>query len=149
VIGDRPTEDRAGRAPHGSAPRGQQRPEPPHRYDAFLAACPARQLHDRISDKWVSLIMNALAGGERRYSDLSRTIVGVSQKMLTQTLRNLERDGLVSRTVIPQRPVRVSYALTPLGTSLLPVVGEIKKWAESHIEEVHAARDAYDRRNGA
>jgi DNA-binding HxlR family transcriptional regulator len=105
-----------------------------------------RQL-DRISDKWVSLLLNALADGPRRYSDLSRTIVGVSQKMLTQTLRTLERDGLVSRAVSPSVPVRVDYALTPLGISLLPVMQAIKEWAETHIEEVATARDAYDDRD--
>jgi DNA-binding HxlR family transcriptional regulator len=113
-------------------------------YDAYLATCPARRLLDRISDKWVSLILNALAGGPQRYSDLSRTIAGVSQKMLTQTLRTLERDGLVSRTVTPSVPVRVDYELTPLGVSLLPVMRAIKDWAETHIEEVTAAQGAYD-----
>ncbi|WP_329253489.1 helix-turn-helix transcriptional regulator [Actinoallomurus sp. NBC_01490] len=113
-------------------------------YDAYLATCPARRLLDRISDKWVSLLLNALAEGPQRYSDLSRTIAGVSQKMLTQTLRTLERDGLVSRTVTPSVPVRVDYELTPLGVSLLPVMRAIKDWAETHIEEVTAAQDAYD-----
>jgi DNA-binding HxlR family transcriptional regulator len=113
-------------------------------YDAYLATCPARRLLDRISDKWVSLLLNALADGPQRYSDLSRTIAGVSQKMLTQTLRTLERDGLVSRTVTPSVPVRVDYELTPLGVSLLPVMRAIKDWAETHIEEVTAAQDAYD-----
>src|SRR4051794_21636700 len=115
-------------------------------YDAYLATCPARRLLDRISDKWVSLLLNALADGPQRYSDLSRTIAGVSQKMLTQTLRTLERDGLVSRTVTPSVPVRVDYELTPLGVSLLPVMRAIKDWAEAHIEEVATARDAYDDR---
>ncbi|GLY89621.1 winged helix-turn-helix transcriptional regulator [Actinoallomurus iriomotensis] len=113
-------------------------------YDAYLATCPARTLLDRISDKWVSLLLNALAGGPQRYSDLSRTVAGVSQKMLTQTLRSLERDGLVSRTVTPSVPVRVDYELTPLGVSLLPVMRAIKDWAETHIEEVAAAQEAYD-----
>ncbi|MCP3805490.1 helix-turn-helix transcriptional regulator [Allokutzneria sp. A3M-2-11 16] len=116
----------------------------PTAYDAFHSACPARELHDRISDRWVSLIMNALAEGDHRYSDLSRVVLGITQKMLTQTLRRLERDGLVSRTVIPQRPVRVDYSLTPLGRSLLPVMRAIKLWAEAHIEDVHAARADYD-----
>lgn len=113
-------------------------------YDAYLATCPARRLLDRISDKWVSLLLNALADGPQRYSDLSRTIAGVSQKMLTQTLRTLERDGLVSRTVTPSVPVRVDYELTPLGVSLLPVMRAIKDWAESHIEEVAASQETYD-----
>ncbi|MGW0805319.1 winged helix-turn-helix transcriptional regulator [Nonomuraea sp. NPDC002799] len=122
----------------------QQRAEARVAYDAYLAHCPARQLLDRISDKWVSLLLNALAGGPQRYSDLSRTVAGVSQKMLTQTLRTLERDGLVSRSVTPSVPVRVDYALTPLGISLLPVMQAIKSWAETHIEQVTAARDTYD-----
>jgi DNA-binding HxlR family transcriptional regulator len=113
-------------------------------YDAFLAGCPTRKLLDRISDKWVSLVLAALANGPRRYNHLARTIAGVSQKMLTQTLRTLERDGLVSRTVTPAVPVRVDYALTPLGETLLPVMGAIKNWAETHIEAVESARADYD-----
>jgi DNA-binding HxlR family transcriptional regulator len=113
-------------------------------YDAFIAACPTRKLLDRLSDKWVCLVMSALADGPHRYGDLSRRIAGVSQKMLTQTVRTLERDGLVSRTVTPSVPVRVDYELTPLGTSLLPVMRAIKLWAEANIEKVEAARAAYD-----
>jgi len=113
-------------------------------YDAFLAACPSRQVLDRISDKWVTLILVALAGGPLRYSDLCRVIAGVSQKMLTQTLRTLERDGLVSRTMTPAVPVRVDYALTPLGDSLMPAVTAIKTWAEGHIDEIKASRADYD-----
>ena len=113
-------------------------------YDAFIAACPTRKLLDRLTDKWVCLVMSALAGGPRRYGDLARTIAGVSQKMLTQTLRTLERDGLVTRTVTPSVPVRVDYELTPLGTSLLPVMRSIKAWAEANIEQVEAARAVYD-----
>ncbi|MEV0143563.1 MULTISPECIES: helix-turn-helix domain-containing protein [unclassified Nonomuraea] len=122
----------------------ERREEARAAYDAYLAVCPARQLLDRISDKWVSLLLNALADGPRRYSDLSRTVAGVSQKMLTQTLRALERDGLVSRSVTPSVPVRVDYELTPLGRSLLPVMQAIKQWAEANIEQVTAAREAYD-----
>lgn len=109
-------------------------------YDAYLAECPARKLLDRISDKWVSLAINALADGPQRYSDLQRRLASVSQKMLTQTLRNLESDGLVTRTVQPTVPVRVDYELTPLGRSLLPVMQAIKNWAEEHMDEVEAAR---------
>lgn len=113
-------------------------------YDAFLAACPTRKLLDRLSDKWVCLALTALAPGPRRYGDLTRIIAGVSQKMLTQTLRALERDGLITRTVTPSVPVRVDYALTPLGASLLPVMRAIKRWAEANIEHVEAARAGYD-----
>ncbi|GAA2294577.1 helix-turn-helix domain-containing protein [Nonomuraea roseoviolacea subsp. roseoviolacea] len=124
----------------------ERREEARAAYDAYLEECPARQLLDRISDKWVSLLLNALADGPRRYSDLSRTVAGVSQKMLTQTLRALERDGLVARSVTPSVPVRVDYELTPLGHSLQPVMRAIKDWAESNIEQVIAARDTYDAR---
>jgi DNA-binding HxlR family transcriptional regulator len=113
-------------------------------YDAFLATCPARQLLDRISDKWVTLILTALADGPQRYSDLSRKIAGVSQKMLTQTLRSLERDGLLTRSVTPSVPVRVDYELTALGGTLMPLIAEIKTWAESHMPEVNTARSVYD-----
>jgi DNA-binding HxlR family transcriptional regulator len=118
-------------------------------YDAFLAACPSRQVLDRISDKWVTLILVALADGPLRYRDLCRIIAGVSQKMLTQTLRTLERDGLVSRTLTPAVPARVDYALTPLGRSLMPAVHAIKGWAEEHIGEIAASRAAYDARAAA
>ena len=113
-------------------------------YDAFLAACPSRQLLDRISDKWVTLILAALAGGPLRYSDLGRVIAGISQKMLTQTLRTLERDGLVARSVTLQVPVRVDYELTPLGAGLQVAVSAVKVWAEIHMTEIEAARSAYD-----
>ena|SRR2546430_15329845 len=122
----------------------QRRAEARRNYDAFLAACPTRKLLDRLSDKWVCLLLNALAAGPRRYSDLSRIVAGVSQKMLTQTLRDLERDGLVDRTVTPSVPVRVDYSLTPLGASLRPVMRAIKQWAEANIEQVEAARTSYD-----
>jgi DNA-binding HxlR family transcriptional regulator len=113
-------------------------------YDAFLAACPSRQLLDRISDKWVTLILAALAGGPLRYSDLGRVIAGISQKMLTQTLRALERDGLVARSVTLQVPVRVDYELTALGAGLQAAVSAVKVWAEMHMDEIDAARSAYD-----
>jgi DNA-binding HxlR family transcriptional regulator len=124
----------------------QRRAQERRAYDAYLAECPARQLLDRISDKWVSLILTALADGPQRYGELSRTIAGVSQKMLTQTLRTLERDGLLSRTVTPSVPVRVDYTLTPLGESLLPIMAAIKNWSESHLDEVWHARVEYDSR---
>lgn len=117
-------------------------------YDAFLQACPSRQLLARISDKWVALVLAAL-GGEQpalRYSELSRRLAGVSQKMLTQTLRSLERDGLVTRTVTPTVPVTVTYELTDLGRSLQALMGSVKAWAEANMDEVQASREAYDAR---
>jgi DNA-binding HxlR family transcriptional regulator len=129
-------------------------------YDAFVAACPSRKLLDRISDKWVTLILSALgsdgshqqtadcAGEPRamRYSELARLLVGVSQKMLTQTLRSLERDGLVSRTATPTVPVTVTYELTELGLSLHQMMRGLKTWAEMHMDDVLANRATYDSR---
>jgi len=127
-------------------------------YDAFLAGCPSRRLLDRISDKWVALVLAALGGdgtgcpgGDHvgdphamRYSELARRLAGVSQKMLTQTLRSLERDGLVTRTVTATVPVTVTYALTDLGLSLHQLMRGIKDWAEAHMDEVLAHRAQYD-----
>ncbi|WAZ23306.1 helix-turn-helix transcriptional regulator [Streptomyces cinnabarinus] len=113
-------------------------------YDAFIKGCPTNQLLDRLSDKWVSLVVAALAAGPMRYSDLGRKIAGVSPKMLTQTLRSLERDGILSREVTPSVPVRVDYELTPLGHSLSLLLTAVKDWAETHIEQVHEARERYD-----
>jgi DNA-binding HxlR family transcriptional regulator len=120
-------------------------------YDAFLAGCPSRQLLDRISDKWVALILAALGGDARkprplRYSELARRLAGVSQKMLTQTLRSLERDGLLTRTVTPTVPVTVTYELTDLGISLQRVMLALKTWAEANMSEVLGNRAAYDER---
>jgi DNA-binding HxlR family transcriptional regulator len=113
-------------------------------YDAFLDQCPSRQLLDRISDKWVTLVLAALEGGPQRYSQLARKIAGVSQKMLTQTLRTLERDGLLTRTVTPSVPVTVTYELTALGRSLHEVIVGLKAWAETHMDDVLEARASYD-----
>lgn len=128
--------------------RGQAKIE----YDAFLAGCPSRQLLDRLSNKWVTLILAALGSGPdcagepapMRFSELARLIAGVSQKMLTQTLRTLERDGLVARTVVATVPVTVSYELTELGLSLHDTMRALKLWAQAHMDEVLASRAAYD-----
>lgn len=125
----------------------QQREQAKRAYDSFLAECPSRQLLDRLSDKWVALVLAALADeGTMRYSALARRLAGVSQKMLTQTLRALERDGLVTRTVTPTVPVTVDYDLTPLGASLQVVVRGVKVWAEAHMDDVRSAREEYDAR---
>lgn len=131
-------------------------------YNAFLAVCPSRQLLDRISNKWVVLVLCALAGdaagtsgtagspavavagSTMRYSALSRLLAGVSQKMLTQTLRALERDGLLTRTVTPTVPVTVTYELTDLGRSLYNVVQGLRYWAQENMGEVSAHRKEYD-----
>ena len=113
-------------------------------YDAMLEACPTRHVMETIGGKWSALLVHALADGPRRHGQLRTRIAGVSQKMLTQTLRELERDGLVTRTVTPSVPVRVDYALTPLGRTLVPVLGALKDWSETHIEQVLAARETFD-----
>ena len=113
-------------------------------YNAYVAECPSRQVLAALSDKWVTLVLTALGDGPQRYGELSHRIAGVSQKMLTQTLRTLERDGLLTRTITPAVPVRVDYQLTALGQTILPVVGAIKHWSEAHIQQIHAARAAYD-----
>lgn len=136
----------------------QRRAQAKTEYDAFLAVCPSRRLLERISGKWVTLILAALGGGgphrpgadcageprPMRYSELSRLLAGVSQKMLTQTLRSLERDGLVTRTVTPTVPVTVSYELTELGLSLHHMMRGLKAWAETHMDDVLAHRATHD-----
>ncbi|MFE4601508.1 winged helix-turn-helix transcriptional regulator [Kitasatospora indigofera] len=117
-------------------------------YQAGFAACPTNRLLDRMGDKWVGLVLKELAEGPRRYGELARSIPGASQKMLTQTLRHLERDGLLARTITPAVPVRVDYELTPLGQSLLPVLNAVTRWAERNIGQVDRARQAYDARQG-
>jgi DNA-binding HxlR family transcriptional regulator len=126
----------------------QRREQARAEYDAFIRSCPTNQLLDRISDKWVSLVVCALSPGSMRYSELARKIAGVSPKMLTQTLRSLERDGILARTVTPSVPVRVDYELTPLGASLSLLLAGVKDWAETHIEQVHEARERYDTEAG-
>lgn len=113
-------------------------------HQAAVARCPTHRVLDRLGDKWVSLLLKELGEGPKRHSDLAHALAGASQKMLTQTLRGLERDGFVSRFVTPSVPVRVDYALTPLGERLLPVIHAMTLWAERHIEEIDAAQQAYD-----
>lgn len=113
-------------------------------HDAFLVTCTSRQLLSRLANKWVTLVLCALMEGPTRHSALSRRITGVSQKMLTQTLRNLERDGLLTRTVAPTVPVTVTYELTELGRSLVGVFLQLKHWADHNMDEVAQARANYD-----
>ncbi|MFF5225619.1 winged helix-turn-helix transcriptional regulator [Dactylosporangium sp. NPDC000521] len=124
----------------------QRREQAKREYDAFLAGCPTRELLSRLTDKWVALVIPALAGGPQRHGELAHRIAGVSQKMLTQTLRTLERDGLVTRTVTASIPPRVDYELTPLGHELYPVMVSIKNWAETHMDRVFEARAEFDAR---
>jgi DNA-binding HxlR family transcriptional regulator len=107
-------------------------------------ACRLRDLLDRIGDKWSLLVVELLGEGTRRFTELKRDIDGISQRMLTRTLRQLERDGLVTRTVHPVVPPRVDYALTPLGTSLLEAIAPLVAWTRTHRSEIVAARARFD-----
>ena len=115
--------------------------------DAYASDCPSRQVLDRIGDKWTTLVMLLLEDGAKRFSELQRTINGISAKMLAQTLRSLERDGLVTRTIYPEIPPRVEYTLTPLGETLCAPIAAILQWSEAHFDEVSAAQALYDTRS--
>ncbi len=119
-------------------------PFPPNVYDA---KCPTRLVLDLIADKWATLIIGLLEAQPMRFAALHKRIGGISQKMLTQTLRGLERDGLVQRTVYAEVPPRVEYALTPLGRTLCEPIDAIIKWSEENIEAVTAAQQRYDQRS--
>lgn len=108
--------------------------------DIYSAKCPTRQVLDHVAGKWTVLIVDALADGTMRYTDLRRRIDGVSQKMLTQTLRQLETDGFVTRTVHPTVPPRVEYTLTELGHSLRTPIAALREWIEANINEIERAR---------
>ncbi|RJQ07810.1 MAG: transcriptional regulator [Dehalococcoidia bacterium] len=103
-----------------------------------------REMLNRIGDKWSVLVIATLGEGPQRFGELKRAIDGISQRMLTQTLRQLERDGIVSRSVYPTIPPRVDYALTPLGMSSLRAIQSLAEWAVEHGEDVAAARARYD-----
>lgn len=109
-------------------------------------ACQVREVLDRVGDKWSVYVIHMLGGGTMRFSELRREIEGISQRMLTVTLRGLERDGLVSRTVYPVVPPRVDYALTPLGETLLEAVCALFNWSEEHRTDIDEARRRYDER---
>ena len=99
---------------------------------------------DRIGDKWAIYVVDRLGSGPRRFSELLRGIDGITARMLTVTLRGLERDGILTRTVHAAVPPRVDYALTPLGETLLSAIGQLVSWADTHLPEIEAAQAAYD-----
>lgn len=111
--------------------------------------CHARQILDRVGDKWSLAVIHQLGEHEvMRFTELQRAIDGISQRMLTATVRGLERDGLVERTVHPVVPPRVDYRLTPLGGTLLGTVCQLMAWSYDHAEDIDQARAAYDDRAG-
>lgn len=115
-----------------------------HAYDVYEDRCPTRLVLDRLADKWALLILDRLHEGPVRFNQLRRDIKGVSQKVLSQTLKKLERDGLVSRAAFATVPVTVEYALTPLGRTLTETVAALAHWAERNMDAVLAAQAAYD-----
>ncbi|MBI5386179.1 MAG: helix-turn-helix transcriptional regulator [Verrucomicrobia bacterium] len=115
--------------------------------DSILAnagTCPIRNVLDKVGNKWSLLVMLALQGRRRRFMDVKRSIGDITQRVLTQTLRNLERDGYVARKVYPTVPPAVEYWLTPLGESLLKPMGKLVEWANTHFDKVMSARRRFD-----
>ncbi|WP_199621189.1 winged helix-turn-helix transcriptional regulator [Paenibacillus alkalitolerans] len=113
--------------------------------DLSIEECAYRRVLEIISNKWTVLVITALANGSMRYGEVRRRIFGISQKMLTQTLRHLEREGLVKRDVHPSVPPTVDYTLTPLGETLVPLLHQMKEWADGYYPLVEQARRDYDR----
>ena len=116
-------------------------------YNVYHKTCPSRQVLDIIANKWTALVIGTLNDGPCRFSQLKREIDGISQKMLTQTLRELERNGIVSRTIYAEVPPRVEYELTSLGQSLKKPLDQVRDWAEQHIDQIHSAQQQYDKRS--
>ncbi|MER5478349.1 helix-turn-helix domain-containing protein [Streptomyces sp. NPDC002734] len=109
-------------------------------YDVMAATCPSRTVLHRIGARWTVFVVNALDGGPRRFTELKRHIRGITSKALTETLRSLEADGLISRHEYDENPPRVEYALTPLGRSLLVPLRAVRLWAEEHVPDIETAR---------
>ncbi len=117
--------------------------------NAYSAKCPTRQILDRVGDKWAVLILLLLCDRPLRFNQLRRTIEGISQKMLSQVLKSLERDGLLRRRAIATVPVTVEYSITPLGKTLAAAVDPLREWAERNLKEVLAAQRRYDAQHHA
>ncbi len=115
-------------------------------WNVMLATCPSRTSLAKIANKWTAMIVIALSNGPQRFGAIRDNVSGISGKVLSETLRDLERDGILIRTSYDQMPPRVEYELTPLGLTLREPLAALGRWAEHHIEEVLDARDAYDRR---
>ncbi|MBF4988407.1 helix-turn-helix domain-containing protein [Methylophilus sp. 14] len=113
-------------------------------WNAYQAECPTRLMLNRIADKWTVLVLGLLENETKRFSTLQREIGGISQKMLTQTLRGLERDGLVARKIYPSVPPKVEYTITPLGNTLVGLLASLRVWSEANIEQVLLAQSHYD-----
>ncbi|MEV4777187.1 winged helix-turn-helix transcriptional regulator [Microbacterium sp. LWH12-1.2] len=115
-------------------------------WNVMLATCPSRTSLARVANKWTAMIVIALSEGAARFGTIRDRVGGISAKVLAETLRDLERDGLLTRTAYDQMPPRVEYELTPLGLTLREPLTALGRWAENHIAEVLVAREEYDRR---
>ncbi len=113
-------------------------------WNVYNKGCPTRMVLNRVADKWTVLVVGALAKETKRFGQLKRELDGISQKMLTQTLRGMERDGLVSRKVYPTVPPKVEYSLTELGFTLVSLLENIRIWSEGNIEKIIQAQEEYD-----
>jgi DNA-binding HxlR family transcriptional regulator len=129
----------------GQAERSAQAPGQ-ETADHHPSPCRAREVLQRVGDKWSVLVIDLLGQGTMRFGELHRSIDGITSRMLTVTLRGLERDGIVTRTIHPIIPPRVDYELTAMGRTLLDTIGQLVSWADSHLPEIDAARAAYDAR---
>lgn len=119
---------------------------PSHKHESGKCLA-VREVLNRVGDKWSVLVVVLLGDGKKRFSELRRSIEGISQRMLTLTLKGLERDGLITRTMYPTIPPRVEYALTKLGNSLLKPIRDLGAWAAHNREHIQSARNKYDARN--
>ncbi|MFD9686839.1 winged helix-turn-helix transcriptional regulator [Kitasatospora sp. NPDC059088] len=134
-----------GRQPAGEGRAPESESEPGPELDVFAQLCPSRELFAELADKWSMLILMSLSAcGPQRFSELQRGVGGVSRKMLTQSLRSLERSGLVLRTVFPETPPRVVYDLLPLGRELAALVAPLGRWTERRAGQMLAAREEFD-----
>jgi DNA-binding HxlR family transcriptional regulator len=113
-------------------------------YNVYAQHCPARLVLDRLADKWALLVLGSLSEGDLRFNQLARGIEGISQKVLSQTLKKLERDGLVARTVFATAPVTVEYSLTKLGHTLSETIEHLSHWAETNMATIVKAQKLYD-----
>lgn len=113
-------------------------------WNVYNKSCPTRMVLNRVADKWTVLVVGTLAKKTKRFGQLKRELDGISQKMLTQTLRGMERDGLVNRKVYPTVPPKVEYSLTGLGSTLVSLLDDIRIWSEGNIEKILQAQEEYD-----
>ncbi|MEV8611117.1 helix-turn-helix domain-containing protein [Amycolatopsis sp. NPDC051373] len=116
-------------------------------WDVYLKSCPCRDVLDLLANKWTALVLGVLEQRPHRFGELRRAVGGISQKMLTQNLRNLERDGFVSRKVFPTTPPTVEYALTPMGAEVSAHLVALSTWSQSNFDRIRDARSTYDTRS--